>query len=259
MIHILTIHFKSDKWIDLQLSRVNQHIKEYKVWAYCDKFNSDQHEHKFHFCGKGITAVQSFNASEDAVRLGPFGNHWVKLNSLTKMVLDDEHTKEDDLIIWLDSDAFPVNDVDDYLTSKLDTNPFLAIVRTENANDVIPHPSFACTTVEFCRKHNLDWRNIRRAPNGMNDVGGYLYKYFEDNNIDWFRLRRTESLTEHPVFFTIYDNLVYHHGAGSRPAHDGEACCRFDATRKSKIDYDETEIFKEISKEDFDFNEGLGK
>ena len=40
------------------------------------------------------------------------------------------------------------------------------------------------------------------------------------------------------MFFSIYDNLVYHHGAGSRPAHDGEVCCRFDVTSKSKIDYD---------------------
>jgi hypothetical protein len=81
------------------------------------------------------------------------------------------------------------------------------------------------------------------------DPGGELYMYLKNNNIEWYKLLRTRSLTEHPVWFTIYDDLIYHHGAGSRGR-----LCRLDIKNRKnpiKYEYDEGQIFEMISEENF--------
>ena len=218
MIHIITVHFKTDEWIDVQLTQIDKHISDYKLWSYCDGFDISPHKHKFHFCENFSPTIK--------YRTG-YLNHMDKLNSLTKVVMDDDETKDDDLLIWMDSDAFPVDDVNDYVVEKLSKYPLIAVHRLEHAREEFhPHPSFTCTNVFFWKKHKLNWDGVPgiiddNNPMGLNkhglhDPGGKLYQDLLENNIEWYRMRRTKSLTKHVVFFTIYDNLVYHHGAGSR-------------------------------------------
>ena len=206
MIHIITIHFKTDKWVDLQLRQINKHISDYKVWAYCNRFDISPHRHKFHFC-------ENFKHSEKIPKRQLSENHWTKLNSLTQVVLNDADTQDDDLLIWLDSDSFPIKNVNDYVSEKISKYPLIAINRVENAGDVIPHPSFTSTSVSFWKRHKLNWSGVPNGKFGTKDSGGELHMYLLNNNIEWYKLLRTRSLTEHPVWFTIYDDLIYHHGA----------------------------------------------
>ena len=262
MIHILTVHFKSDKWIDLQLKQIDKHITNYKVWSYCDGFDISSHKHKFHYCGVWPAGRERGGQS-----------HWKKLNKLSERVIKDTDTKDGDILIWMDSDTLPINNVNDHISERLSTYSLLAVNRLENAGDVIPHPSFACSTVAFWKKHNLEnpkmcnWggsfirskaspkRNRFGEPPGTYDNGGSLYFYLLDNNIEWYRMRRTHSLTDHPVYFTIYDNLVYHHAAGSRKSVNGT---RYDKLNGIKNKYNTSEeIFNMISKDDFLINEKI--
>lgn len=211
MIHIITVHFKSDKWVDLQLKQINEHVSDYKVWSYCDGFDISPHKHKFHFCENSKTEGKSEG----------YLDHIEKLNSLTQVVLSDVDTQEDDLLIWLDSDSFPINNVNNHVSEKMLKYPLIAINRPENGGDVIPHPSFTCTSVSFWIKHKLNWsgipgENSSTNKHGLHDPGGFIYNALSEKKIEWYRLLRTRTLTKHQVFFTIYDDLIYHHGAGSR-------------------------------------------
>ena len=149
-------------------------------------------------------------------------NHWLKLNKLTNFVTSQADVRDDDILIWLDSDAFPIGPLEKPLLEYLEHFPFVAVRRDENHRpgalpDKIPHPSFAACRVEFWRTHPLTWAGHRKnAKEGRNDTGGQLLTYLVVNHISWQPLRRTYSLTKHPVWFTIYGNLIYHHGAGSR-------------------------------------------
>lgn len=241
MIHIITIHFKTDKWVDLQLRQIDKHISDYKVWTYCDGFDISPHRHKFHFC-------ENFKHSKKITKQTS-SNHWIKLNSLTEVVLNDVDTQDDDLLIWLDSDSFPIKNVNDYVSEKISKYPLIAINRVENDGDVIPHPSFTSTSVSFWKRHKLNWNGLPEGKLDIKDSGGALYVYLKNNNIEWYKLLRTRSLTEHPVWFTIYDDLIYHHGAGSRTR-----ICRHDLKNQNKtIDSNnvESQIFDMILKENF--------
>lgn len=239
MIHIITIHFKNPKWVDLQLKQIDKHISDYKVWTYCDGFDISSHKHKFHFC-------ENFKQSKSVSKV-EHKNHMAKLNSLTQLVICDVETHDDDLLIWLDSDSFPINNVNDYVPEKMSKYPLIAINRPENAGDVIPHPSFTSTSVSFWKQHKLNWNGISGwGEPGTWDPGGELYMYLKNKNIEWYKLMRTRSLREHPVWFTIYDDLIYHHGAGSR-----QRSCRYDNKNSIKNEYDEGQIFEMISEENF--------
>lgn len=239
IIHIITVHFKTSKWIDLQLKQIEKHFSNYKVWSYCDGFNITPHQHKFHFCQ---------NSKTETNKLG-YIDHMLKLNSLTDIVLCDNNTQADDLLVWLDSDAFPIKNFNLYTSNKIPKYPLIAVHRPENAGDAIPHPSFTCTTVSFWKKYKLNWNGIpgktgRLNKQGLHDPGGKLYQDLLENGVEWYRMRRTKSLTKHKVFFTIYDNFIYHHGAGSR----ARGCRGGDFG----ANYNEDEIYNQISKNIFD-------
>jgi len=204
MIHVITVHFKTDEWIDVQLMQIGRHISDYKVWTYFDGFDHLPYEDKFHFCKQYATKCN----------IG-YLDHIKKLNSLTNVVLNDKKTKDTDILIWLDSDSFPIRNLNDYINEKLLKYPLIAVNRRENDGDVIPHPSFTCTSVSFWKKHKLNW-DAFPGEKILQDPGGKLYKVLLEKNIEWYKLFRTNSLTKHQVFFTIYDDLIYHHGAGSR-------------------------------------------
>jgi hypothetical protein len=50
----------------------------------------------------------------------------------------------------------------------------------------------------------------------VTDPGGNLLGILEGNGLDWHAMPRTNKKDLHPLWFGIYDDVVYHHGAGFR-------------------------------------------
>ena len=141
MIHIITAHFGTNKWVDLQLTQIKHHAVNYKIWTCYENCNFSLHHNKFHFC-KEFKSKSKFGSR----------NHSQKLNYLTDVVLSDQSTKNEDILVWMDSDAFPINNLNSFIINKLNHYDFLAINRKENLGEVIPHPSFSCCTIGFFSK-----------------------------------------------------------------------------------------------------------
>lgn len=202
MIYIATIHWKSARWIDIQKKYLDKHIsEEYKIFAFLEDID-DQFESRFYF---------SINQ--------PFRDHGLKLNILAD-VIKQESTNEDDILIFLDGDAFPINNLNNYIRKKLNNYPLIAMKRSENLGDVIAHPAFCATTIGFWKKIGGSWQKGFPYKNNLGhivaDVGGHLYNNLTKTRTDWYPLLRSNKHNLHPLFFGIYDNTVYHHGAGFR-------------------------------------------
>ena len=99
----------------------------------------------------------------------------------------------------------------------------------ENAGDIQPHPCFCLTTLKFWKDINGDWKEGYKWNNLMEkavtDVGGNLLGILREKGLEWYPLLRSNKRNLHPVFFGIYEDIVYHHGAGFR-----ETACRLDLT-----------------------------
>lgn len=202
MIHVLTVHWKDDRWVDIQLRYLSQWIQEpFKVYAFLNGL-PDGHEDKFFY-----------------VSTEPIRPHATKLNLLADMASFSARDG-DDLLMFIDGDAFPVGDVVAFGRDKLERHPLVAIQRRENAGDIQPHPSFCLTTVGFWReikgdwKPGYQWRNDRGEL--VTDVGGNVLEALRERSVSWYPMLRSNKHNLHGLWFGLYEDLVYHHGAGFR-------------------------------------------
>jgi hypothetical protein len=145
----------------------------------------------------------------------------VKLNLLAERICLSPH-RDDDVLIFIDGDAFPIGDIEFLLKEKLSEHKLIAVQRLENNGDIQPHPCFCATTVGFWReisgdwKAGYDWKNKDGKP--VTDVGGNLLRQLNQRQVEWHPLLRSNKRNLHPVLFGIYEDVVYHHAAGFRAA-----------------------------------------
>jgi hypothetical protein len=201
MIHIATVHWRSDRWIDIQLRYLERNLdRPYRVYAWIDE-QLRAHAHKFFYA----TDV-------------PVDRHELKLTLLGDLV---SHAADDgEMIMFIDGDAFPIAPIGPYLREKLGRYPLAAVRRDENHGDPQPHPSFCVTTAGFWSQLPGDWRRGRTwtNPDGkeVTDVGGNLLGLLSDAGIEWYPMLRTNKVNPHPLQFGVYDDVVYHNGGGFR-------------------------------------------
>jgi hypothetical protein len=202
MLHIATVHWQNEDWIDIQLERLRRHVSApYRVYAFLNGV-PEANRAKF------------FHASSEPIR-----EHAVKLNRLADIICPA--AKDDgDLIMFLDGDAFPIANLMPLLSEKLATHPLVAVQRLENNGDLQPHPCFCATTVGFWKEIGGDWSEgftwPDRAGNPVTDVGGNLLGILKRREIEWAPLLRSNRTNLHPLWFGVYGNVIYHHGAGFR-------------------------------------------
>ncbi len=209
MIHIATIHWNSARWIAPQLARLRQHLKsDFRVYAWLNNIPDAPTDLFYYACTEPVIP------------------HAVKLNILADVIAAST-TRADDVLIFMDGDAFPIGDIETLIHARLAATKILAIQRLENNGDIQPHPCFCATTVGFWREIKGDWKEGYRWKNkngeAVSDVGGNLLGQLTNRGIQWTPLLRTNRVNLHPLFFGIYDQVIYHHGAGFRK---GE--CRVD-------------------------------
>ncbi len=202
MIHVLTVHWKDDRWVDIQLAYLKQNVPApFQVYAFLNSLPRDHRAKYFYSSRENITS------------------HAIKLNLLADMVALHSSNR-DDWLLFLDGDAFPVQDVVAYGEDKLKKHPLVAIQRMENYGDIQPHPSFCLTTIRFWKEIGGDWKEGYRwkdlGGTPVTDVGGNLLSILNARGLDWFPMRRSNQRNLHPLWFGLYDDVAYHHGAGFR-------------------------------------------
>jgi hypothetical protein len=200
LLHIATVHYRSPRWIEIQARYLRRHLSvRYLTWASIE----------------GIDPA--YGRFFDNV-LEQRGVHAGKLNHLALEIC--HAAADDDLIMFLDGDAFPITDPMPVLGEDLEKAPLAAVRRAENLDEPQPHPSFCVTTVGTWRRLPGDWSvgPVWNMVNGRrrSDTGATLMRTLELTNTPWVQLLRTNGSALHPLFFGIYGDVVYHHGAGFR-------------------------------------------
>jgi hypothetical protein len=202
MIHIATVHWQDDKWIDIQLDHFQKYITEdYRIYAFLNVPNVKD-DNRFYYISK------------ENIR-----QHDIKLNILADIIRFSSSNHED-LIFFIDGDAFPINDIVKFVRSKIEKHKLIAIQRLENNGDLQPHPSFCATTIKFWSEINGDWHKGDGWKNyqgrEIKDVGGALLRILNESKVNWYKMHRSRSLNENPVCYGIYEDVIYHHGSGFR-------------------------------------------
>lgn len=202
------MHWNSDDWVELQVSRLRRFIaNDLSLYAFMD----------------GVS--KSLTSNFDQVFYEEDFSHPQKLDYLAEQIATV--ASDDDILLFIDGDAFPIADLGPVF-DELAQTPLIAVRRDENFGDKQPHPCFCITTVGFWKTISGTWKpgvQWMRDDGVMgSDVGGNLYGILRDGDIQWKPLLRSNTTELHPLFFGVYGDCVYHHGAGFR-----DKLCRRDA------------------------------
>jgi hypothetical protein len=195
--HVITVHWLSDQWLAPQLRQIQAFMPaDTRVYASLN--------------GIDRSLWDPFAFADELP-----GNHAQKLNALAAIA--SEGAAADDFLVFMDGDAFPIAPLGPEILTDV---PLAAVRRDENLGDPQPHPCFCVTTVDFWNRIGGDWRQGYTWVNTLgyrtSDVGGNLLGQLREHNVAWRPLLRSNRVNEHPIWFGIYADLVYHHGAGFR-------------------------------------------
>jgi hypothetical protein len=208
MLYIASVHYMSPRWIEIQSRYLREHISvEYRTWSSLE----------------GIDP--SYGSHFDRV-LEQRGLHAAKLNHLALEI--SREAAPEDLLMFLDGDAFPIADPMPLIASGLARAPLVAVRRAENFDQPQPHPCFCVTTVGTWDAIHGDWCAgypwPARQGRLTSDVGGNLLRSLELSDTPWVQVLRSNHHDLDPLYYGIYGETIYHHGAGFRsgglsPAH----------------------------------------
>jgi hypothetical protein len=200
VLNVVTVHWQSPQWVNIQLRYLERNVDV--PWRVFASLNGIE---------KGLWDRFHFAADLE-------GDHPEKLNELADIVAGQ--SAPDDVLVFLDGDAFPVRPIGAWFESLLSSHPLAALRRDENLGDPQPHPAFCVTTVGFWKEIEGDWRagyTWENAFGTTTDVGGRLLQTLEERNLSWRPILRTNTNNIHPIWFGVYEHRIYHHGAGFRP------------------------------------------
>ncbi len=200
MLYIATVHYRSPRWIEIQTRHLREYISTpYQTWASLERIDPSYAVH--------------FDRTVEQL-----GSHPGKLNHLAMEIL--EEAADEDLLMFLDGDAFPIADPMPFIADGLGRAPLIAVRRAENVNSPQPHPCFCVTTAGTWRTLPGDWSGGPVWPGGqgwnVTDVGSLLMRELELAGLPWIEVLRSNRNNPDPLYFAVYGDLVYHHGAGFR-------------------------------------------
>lgn len=221
MIHIGTVHHRDHRWIEIQLRHLRRGTGEpYRVHA---SFEGIASRH-----GQGFDSVLEHDdlaPGEDAgARIE------LKLEALSAALI--EQADPGDLIVFAHGDTLPLPGWAGETRGLVGAGR-LAAVRRDEMGEPIPHWSFCATTAGFWEEIGGDFgRGPTWSFGGkeVTDTGASLWKDLERRGVGWRPILRTNRVNLHPVWFGVYGDIVYHHGAGFRVPMS-----RFDAAAYSDL------------------------
>ncbi len=213
MLYIATVHYKTPKWIDIQQGYLRRNIVEpYELFGSLELIPS------------------SYAPNFDTV-INAQGAHEGKLNLIAAEIT--AIANPNDIILFLDGDAFPIADPMPTIYTGLESSALVAVRRDENRGDKQPHPCFCAIRVRDWERLHGDWSPGYPWKDDVGkettDVGGNLLGALERSGLTWTPLLRTNYRNDHPLWFGVYGDIVYHHGAGFRRPHS-----RWDESERPK-------------------------
>jgi len=206
IIHGNNEHYQGDlarrfSWPHLQLKQLQKHTPDgYKLYVYGNNLITEHADYL-----KNQIRVNYFSSEE--VKHGRYYNVWPIRNWLARKA-----ARNHKYILHLDSDAFPVSSdwLPVYLSKLSKATPVVAAQRLELSYSHSDR-MFLLYNVESYRQFMFDF-----SPVGVDDPGGAISQEIERHGLVWHKLLRSNHFNYHPVLAGIYDNRIYHNGAGSR-------------------------------------------
>jgi len=213
MIHIV-VASRGYWWFDTWYESFTKYTKEdFKIYMFYD---SDQ----WHPDGNILLKLQQVDffingditdKTEIDGPKKPLNEGWTHGVYLDYMFINfvKKNSNDDDLVIFIDADAFPINNWDVICRKKLKSVDFISM-GDRFYGPKVPHlgpkPCLFITTVGWWDKNKFSWRSSE-----INDeMGTQLVHIFTKYKFNLLNVSNKWKLNDY--FYLCYGNLFYHHG-----------------------------------------------
>lgn len=193
-------------WLKLQLEALKKSVRSFDHFVYLNQADESLFSESLIVGKSDQPPSERYRADGFHFSTGMAG-HFKGLKELTDFCALYPY----EYFLILDSDCFPINN--QWLQVLLDNmsnfgKSFAAPVRTENL-DVFPHP---------CALFTMDPTFLRFAGDWNENLVGWATRDIvcAGDTDEWFPLLKSNRVSKHPLLASIYYDLFYHHGAGSR-------------------------------------------
>tara|TARA_R100000664_G_scaffold28470_1_gene39747 strand:- start:4206 stop:5102 length:897 start_codon:yes stop_codon:yes gene_type:complete len=218
MVHILTFHFGTPAWLEIQKRHILKYTegKPYKLWL--GKYRLD--------------LPNSFELPEnweviDLDEIYPEENgvdHYQQMEWMYHNCVKN-NMDNDDVIIIIDNDAFPCDNgwwmLPEALQSDDPNSP--QVIHTSHAENigiaqppeyhVYPDLCFFATTKRVWEENNLGWGFFQP---GQQNPGFGMKDRISEADLKLGLMKRTNRFNSHRVMFGVYGDCLYHQHCGSR-------------------------------------------
>lgn len=211
MIHIVTQHFGTDAWFQIQ--------KEY-----IEKYTPDKNSYKVYLLVYKTEVPASFilPSNYEIIDLNKVDSVFNEHYSIVESCFDNfisQKVADDDIVVYLDSDAFPIDLWTIKVSKYLEDNHICAIYRyedrgTEQPDKYYPYPHLCFFS--FLKKYRQKYGFRHEIPRGFPCPGFTICDVIRENSLKVKELIRTNKFNNHPTMFGIYDDMIYHQSSGSR-------------------------------------------
>lgn len=204
MIYILTSFFDDLEWCEIQEKFLDKNLE----FSYHRIGIIESNENIEDYSIKHLEVYENKNRVDD--KRGNVGggeeqnDHFNKLDKLKNYVLT--FAEDNDIVLFLDSDCFPIKKLDNIFFKPLETHDSISIKRRKVKGKKNPSlepikPIFSAFYVKTLRNKKLNWG--KNWPKGFEKLNNY-------------ELKETGGPCHNGLQFCIYGYKIYHHGMGSR-------------------------------------------
>lgn len=205
MLHILTVHHRDPRFAPLQLAALHRHLSgPVRTWAVLDAVPD-----------VGFDRTVTCESTQ----------HGPRLDALAKAALQE--ASDDDVLVFLDGDAWPVADLDRPIADGLAEGALVAVRRDESRGAGWPHPLFTAVPVDTWEELDCSWvPQLWPDPTVPHrwDVGVGVLAALTEHDWRWQAWTRRNRTNPHRLFLALYGPdrpLIWHHGAGFRAKASG--------------------------------------
>lgn len=204
MIYILTSFFDNLEWLEIQERFLNKNLKfDYNRIGFIE---SDENIQNYSINNLEIYENKKINKDKRGNNGGvkEQNDHFNKLDKLKDYTLS--FAKDGDIIIFMDSDCFPIRKIDEGFFTPLEIHDSISMRRHKRKRNVHGSlepikPIFSVFYSKTLKDKNLNW--AQDWPKGFNNLNNY-------------ELRETGGPCYKGLEICIYGDKLYHHGMGSR-------------------------------------------
>ena len=203
MLRILTVHYRDSFWLRQQMEHLKRNVQiPYELYAFVHGV-------------EGSLSKKMLFVSQEPIAVGsPSASHAMKLNILADIAVHEGH--QDDVLWFLDSDAFPILPIEEGFFDVLEESDFVSVA--DERLRVRVHPCCAFTKSACWQEIRGDWKPGvgEDLDVALGDTGARIPDALLRAGKSWKKIERINSVTVDPLWFAVFQGGVYHHGAGSR-------------------------------------------